>query len=266
MISRERLLEWETAAEAEMVGGKRTFVDVLLNWTPAVALIVGVIVYLSHRHAIYVALPILILWAIGKPVSAWLNRPPRPVQKHVTEQDERFLRHAALYIWRYYATFSNAEHNWLIPDNVQEEPPRMAARLSPTNLGFLFNARQVAVEFGYLTTSEFVQLNLRTLETVDRLPKDHGHIYNWYDTRTLEADRPRFVSTVDNGNLAASLITLKGGCLDLLKKPLLSQSLLDGYADHLCVLAELDVISRKVARSFERKQDADWLEHLLAAD
>jgi cyclic beta-1,2-glucan synthetase len=265
MISRQRLLQWETAAEAEMATGKRTFVDVLLNWTPAVALIVGVIVYLSHRNALPEALPILFLWAISKPVSAWLNRPPRPAQKTVTAQDKRFLRRAALYIWRYYATFSNAEHNWLIPDNVQEEPARVAARLSPTNLGFLFNARQAAVEFGYLTTPEFVQQNLRTLETVARLPKDHGHLYNWYDTRTLEADRPRFVSTVDSGNLAASFITLKGGCLDLLERPLLSPALLDGYSDYLCALADIGVISRKVARSFEKPSDDHWLDRLLSS-
>lgn len=265
MVSRQRLLEWETAAEAEMANGKRTFVDVLLNWTPAVALIVGAIVYVSHRRATYDALPILLLWAFSKPVSAWLNRPPRPAQKTVTVQDQRFLRRAALYIWRYYATFSNAEHNWLIPDNVQEEPARVAARLSPTNLGFLFNARQAAVEFGYLTTPEFVQQNIRTLETVARLPKDHGHLYNWYDTRTLEADRPRFVSTVDSGNLAASLITLKGGCLDLLRRPLLSPALLDGYADYLCALADMEVISQKVARSFEKPNDNHWLDRLLSS-
>ena len=265
LVSRERLLEWETAAEAELGNGKRTFVDVLLNWTPAVALIVGAIVYLSHRHSLYDALPILLMWAISKPVSLWLNRPPRPVHKSVTLQDQRFLRRAALHIWRYYATFSNADHNWLIPDNVQEEPPRVAARLSPTNLGFLFNTRQVAVELGYLTTPEFVQQNVRTLETVERLPKDHGHIYNWYDTRTLEADRPRFVSTVDSGNLAASLITLKGGCLDLLQRPLLSPALLDGYADHICALADLELLSHKLARSYERPNDLHWLDRLLSS-
>ncbi len=265
LVSRQRLLEWETAAEAEMVTGKRTFVDVLLNWTPAVALIIGVIVYVSHRHAMYEALPILLLWAFSKPVSAWLNRPPRPAQRSITAQDQRFLRRAALYIWRYYSTFSTAEHNWLIPDNVQEEPARIAARLSPTNLGFLLNARQAAVEFGYLTTPEFAQQSLRTLETMARLPKDHGHLYNWYDTRTLEADRPRFVSTVDSGNLAASLITLKGGCLDLLSRPLLTPALLDGYADYLCALADLNGVSQKVARSFEKASDAHWLDRLLSS-
>ncbi|MGC2112527.1 MAG: glucoamylase family protein [Candidatus Korobacteraceae bacterium] len=267
MVSRQRLLQWETAAQAE-THGKRTFVDALLNWTPAVAAAVGALAYFTHRHAvsaIYSALPILLLWAFSKPVSFWLNRPPRPLHKNVTLGDQRFLRRAALYIWRYFATFSNEEHNWLIPDNVQEEPPRVAARLSPTNLGFLFNARQVACELGYLTVPEFAELNLRTMSTVARLPKEHGHLYNWYDTRTLAPDRPRFISTVDSGNLAASLLTLKGGCLEMLQQPLLSPTLLHGYADYVCALAELKVVSRKTARALEKPSDIDWLERLLTS-
>jgi hypothetical protein len=265
MVSRQRLLEWETAAEAELVTSKRTFVDVLLNWTPAVALIVGVIVYFARHRAFAEALPILFLWAISKPVSLWLNRPPRQLHKNVTEQDQRFLRRAAMYIWRYYAEFTTAEHNWLIPDNVQEEPARIAARLSPTNLGFLFNARQVACEFGYLTVTDFVRQTLRTLETVARLPMEHGHLYNWYDTRTLVPDRPRFISTVDSGNLLASLVTLKGGCQDLLTRPLLNPALVDGYADYLCALAERKVISKKIAQSFEKQNDDHWLNRLLSS-
>ncbi|MGA7459302.1 MAG: glucoamylase family protein, partial [Candidatus Korobacteraceae bacterium] len=265
LISRQRLLQWETAAEAELVTSKLTFVDVLLNWTPAVALVVGVIVHYSHRHALPEALPILILWAISKPVSVWLNRPPRPLHRNITVQDQRFLRRAAMHIWRYYAEYSTAEHNWLIPDNVQEEPARIAARLSPTNLGFLFNARQVACEFGYLTVPEFVRQTLRTLDTVARLPKDHGHLYNWYDTRTLVPDKPRFISTVDSGNLLASLITLKGGCQDLLSRPLLNPALLDGYADFLCALAEHNVISKKIPQSYEKQSEELWLDRLLSS-
>ena len=265
LISRQRLLQWETAAEAELVISKRTFVDVLLNWTPAVALVVGVIVHYSHRHALPDALPILFLWAIGKPVSLWLNRPPRPLHRNITVQDQRFLRRAAMHIWRYYSEYSTAEHNWLIPDNVQEEPARIAARLSPTNLGFLFNARQVACEFGYLTVPEFVEQTLHTLDTVAKLPKDHGHLYNWYDTRTLVPDKPRFISTVDSGNLLASLITLKGGCQDLLSRPLLNPALLDGYADFLCALAEHEVISKKIAQSFEKPSGEHWLDRLLSS-
>jgi hypothetical protein len=264
LVSRQRLLEWETAAQAELESGRRTFVDVLLNWTPLVALAVGVLVYLVRRPAIFDALPVLFLWAISKPVSLWLNRPPRPVHKDVSDGDRRLLRRTALYIWRFYATFSNAEHNWLVPDTVQEEPPRIAAQVSPTNLGFLLNARQVALEFGYLTVPQFVEHTARTLATVGRMTKHRGHLYNWYDTRTLEPMHPRFVSTVDSGNFAASLLTLKGGCQALLERPLLNRELLDGYADHMQELAELDVISRRAARGFENGASEPWLERLLS--
>ncbi len=77
-------------------------------------------------------------------------------QARASKKDELFLRRAALRTWRYFAEFSNEQHNWLIPDNVQEEPAAVVARVSPTNLGFLLNARQVACEFGYLTAPEFV--------------------------------------------------------------------------------------------------------------
>ena len=264
VVSRERLLEWETAAEAEMGLRKKTPVDILLNWTPAVALAVGALVYYARRPAIYAAVPILFLWALAKPVSVWLNRPPRPLRKAATPQDERFLRKAALHTWRYFAEFSNAEHNWLIPDNVQEQPQKIAARTSPTNLGFLLNARQVACEFGYITVPEFAQLTLQTMQTILRLPRQRGHLFNWYATRTLEPDRPRFISTVDNGNFVASLVTLEQGCLYLLRQPLLRPALLDGYADHLCALSELKLLSKRVAESYEAREDTPWLERMLA--
>ena len=50
-------------------------------------------------------------------------------------------------IWRYFRQFGGAEHNYLVPDNVREEHGLVeAARVSPTNLGLLLNARQVACE------------------------------------------------------------------------------------------------------------------------
>jgi hypothetical protein len=264
MVSGQRLLEWETAAEAEVEAGKRRFVDLLLNWTPVVALLVGAVVYLSHNHAVRIAWPILFLWAFSKPVSFWLNRPPRPLHQKVSATDRRFLRRVALHTWRYFATFSNQEHNWLVPDNVQEEPAKIAARISPTNLGFLLNAWQVACEFGYLTVPQFIEQTVRTMDTVARLPKERGHLYNWYSTRTLEPDIPRFISTVDSGNLAASLIALQGGCRTLLQQPLLKPALLEGYTDHLGALADLKIISRRTARSFEEQPEIPWLDRLLS--
>ena len=153
----------------------------------------------------------------------WLNLPTRAMRAETSDKDEMFLARTALRTWRYFAEFSTEEHHWPIPDNVQVEPAVVAGRMSPTNLGFLLNARQVACEFGFLTVPEFAEQTLRTLGTMAQLQMSHGHLLNWYDTRTLEPLRPRFVSAVDSGNLVASLWTLRQGCLDLLQRPLLEQ-------------------------------------------
>jgi len=244
---------------------KRTPVDIYLDWMPVLALGLGVLVFFARHRAFYAALPILLLWACSKWISMWLNLPSHPTDNETSDKDELFLSGAALRTWRYFAEFSTAEHNWLIPDNVQEEPPAIAARISPTNLGFLLNARQVACEFGFLTVPEFAEQSLRTLATMAKLPKSHGHLFNWYDTRTLEPLKPRFASAVDSGNLVASLWTLQQGCLDLLHRPLLEPQLANGLADHLRILVERHAFSPKRFRIFQAQmKKKSWLHRLLA--
>jgi len=252
IITQRRLLEWETAAEAELAIKRHTPVDRYLNWTPVLGLLLAVLVGTSHRHALAPALPIILLWAGSKLISLWLNEPPRPARTEASAKDELFLRRSALRTWRYFAEFSTQEHNWLIPDNVQEDPDVIAARISPTNLGFLLNARQVACQFGYLTVPEFTYLTQRTLATVSKLPHYRGHLFNWYDTKTLCPLPPLFVSSVDSGNLVASLWTLKQGCLQQLHAPVRQPQLVNGFLDHLETLADLRVIRRKLVLALRR--------------
>lgn len=264
LVTRQRLLEWETAAEAEIGGAKRTPVDVYLNWMPLIAVVLGGVVYLVRHTSIYSALPILALWALSKPVSVWLNAPPRPSRTEASDKDKRFLRRAGIRTWRYFAEFSTEEHNWLIPDNLQEEPYRVAARVSPTNVGFLLNARQVACEFGYLTVPEFAELTANTLATIRKMPRERGHLYNWYETRALKPLPPLFVSSVDSGNLVASLWTLQQGCLSLIEQPVLRPDLAEGFVDHLRILADLRLFSQRLVERIERKSESkDWANSLL---
>jgi cyclic beta-1,2-glucan synthetase len=264
LVTGQRLLEWETAAEAETSGEKRTPVDTYLNWMPVLAVLLGVIIFRARRPALASAFPILVLWACSKLVSMWLNHPPQPARAEASEKDTLFLRHAALRTWRYFAEFSTAEHNWLVPDNVQEEPLQIAGRVSPTNAGFLLNARQVACEFGYLTVKEFAEATASTLATLKKMPRHRGHLYNWYDTRTLRPLPPLFVSTVDSGNLAASLWTLQQGCLQLLDLPLLRPQLAQGFLDHLRILAGFGMFSGRLLTRIENKSRTDdWARSLL---
>jgi hypothetical protein len=261
LVTRRRLLQWETAAESELAGHKRTPLDVYLDWTPALAFGLGLLLFVARRGAFVAALPILVLWACSKLVSVWLNLPPRAPRTELPEKDKIFLRKTALRTWRYFAEFSTAEHSWLIPDNVvQEHPLKIAARVSPTNLGLLLNARQTACRFGFVTVPEFVELTQRTLEVYSQLPHYRGHPFNWYDTRTLEPLRPRFVSSVDSGNLAASLWTLAQGTQEQLRIPILQPFLIDGVVDNLRILAEQRMLSRRAFSNLRRTlHSSDWL-------
>jgi len=258
LVTRERLLEWETAAEAEM-GKHRTPIDRYIDWMPFLSVGLGLMIWLTRPHSLWAAMPILVLWFSSQPFARWLNGSPIAAQAEVSGRDEWLLRKSALYIWRYFLEFSTQEHHWLIPDNVQDEPRKAAATVSPTNVGLLLNARQAANEFGYFTVPEMLDLTQKTLETLLRMPKHRGHLMNWYKTNTLEPAPPFFLSSVDNGNLVASLWTLRQGILDRLQQPLLPKTLAEGLLDHLKVLGELRGFSkRELRRAEEELRGEDW--------
>lgn len=265
-ITGERLLEWETAAQAELNSRSRTPMDRYLVLTPLVTLALAVLVYLvntHHHHALVVAAPILVSWAAAPLVALWLNAPPREQNRRLDSGEQEFLLGHALRIWRYFCQFGVDRHNYLIPDNVEEEGLFEAARVSPTNVGLLLNARQAACEFGFLTAPEFVELTNRSLVTIARLEKHRGHLYNWYDTQTLQplSDAP-FVSSVDSGNFVASLYTLRSGALALIQKPLFARNLLSGIRAHWRLMREERGKSVAFARLTPPHLDAsiaDWL-------
>jgi cyclic beta-1,2-glucan synthetase len=263
LVTRERLLEWETAAETEL-GERRTQIDRYIDWMPLLAAGLGLLIWFTRPHSLLAALPILALWAGSKGFVLWLNASPIESVPRITGGDEWMLHRSALYIWRFFAEFSNQEHNWLVPDNIEDKPRKVAASVSPTNAGLLLNARQVANELGYITVPELVELTQKTLGTIARLSKYRGHLMNWYETRTLEPKPPLFVSSVDSGNLVASLWTLHQGCLDVMRRPLASRTLAEGVLDHLRVLVELRSLPKRTLSRCEAEfQDEDWLTSVL---
>jgi len=260
-LTRRLLLQWETAAQAESGGQRRTTLDFYLAATPVLTVVMGALLWRIRPHALLFAMPILLLWAVSKPLSFWLDQPPRKPAHPTLDRDEIFLRGIALRTWRYFLEFSSEEHHWLIPDNFQE-PAKVAARVSPTNIGLLLNARQAAVRLGYLTLPELVDLTEQTLATVTKLDRYRGHLFNWYDTRSLEPLHPRFVSSVDSGNLVASLWTLRQGCLEQLRQPLAQSNLAEGFLDHLRLLGvSQPVLNRPTTKT--KSAELNWLRRLL---
>lgn len=264
-ITGQRLLEWETAAQAESTGGKTTPVDRYLQATPIVTIGIAVVVALVHRESLVVAAPLLVLWLFESTITAWLNHPPRDERQRLNGKQKEFLREMALRTWRFFYEYGGAKHNYLVPDNVEEHELFEAARVSPTNFGLLLNARQAAHTFGYLTVTEFVELCHHSLDTFDRMEKRNGHIYNWYDTRTLKPIAPRVVSSVDSGNLAASFYTLRSGAEEMLQQPLIDDRQWAGIRDQLALLATLDALPAELARAPEGDELRPWLDWCCSA-
>jgi len=269
-ITGERLLEWESAAQDELQSSARPHVDWYLAATPLVAMSLGVLILLfaAQHSAILCAAPVLLLWALATPITIWLNRAPRS-QNLIDRRDRDFLLVHALRIWRYFREFGVERHNFLIPDNVMEKGCQEAPRVSPTNIGLLLNARQVACELGFLTAPEYSALTASTLRTIERMEKFRGHLYNWYDTETLAPlDKSPFVSSVDSGNLVASFFTLHAGTRALANKPLLRTEIFSGLRAHLCLLRKVKHLPDGLARIKTPAPSAgaaEWIAWLMVA-
>src|SRR6059058_566919 len=242
ITSHRLLLEWETAADAHRRARSRQLQFILSRlWIPAACVLLFVGAASRGTAAMVAAAPFLLLGALFPMAVMVINRPAKSWRGGtLTSDDRRFLSAVARRTWRYFDDFVGPQTSWLPPDNIQETPTReIFMRTSPTNIGLSMLATVAANDFGYITIDDLVERNLRTLETLGRLERFEGHLFNWYDLSTLEPLRPRYVSAVDSGNLLASLWTFETSCNELAARPLLDESALRGIADTLSVLRQI---------------------------
>ncbi|MBL8500275.1 MAG: DUF3131 domain-containing protein, partial [Nitrosomonas sp.] len=203
----------------------------------------AVLLFLSLAHnqstGLLFCAPVLLGWLLSPVVGWWISKPLSSPMPRLTADQLVFLRTSARRTWRYFAQFAGPQDNWLPPDNVQEYPAKaIATRTSPTNIGMSLLADLAAYDFGYISAGEFLHRIQNTLETMEKLERYSGHFYNWYDTRTLKPLHPQYISSVDSGNLAGSLLTLQAGLIELKEHPILSANAFQGLQDTLSVLAE----------------------------
>jgi cyclic beta-1,2-glucan synthetase len=222
VITQRRLLEWETAAAtaaraAGLLARRGPWVFVAEMWAGPVAALVVLLGALPLRaSALPLALPFLVAWMASPVVAWWLSRPVVPRRLVLGTEDAAQLRRIARRTWHYFERYVTAEDHGLPPDNVQEAPePRIAHRTSPTNIGMGLLSTLAAHDLGYLGTDRLVERIDATLTTVEALERHRGHLLNWYDSESLVPLAPRYISTVDSGNLAGALMTLAAGLREL---------------------------------------------------
>src|SRR5688572_8107756 len=258
LVTRHRLLEWSPYEEqgAASRGLDASFRTMWMAPLTSVVALAGLA--LVGPAALFAALPILALWFSAPAIAWWLSRPLQRRETHLTTAQSLFLRRIARKTWAYFDTFVGEEDHWLPPDNFQEEPgPQIAHRTSPTNIGLMLLANLTAHDFGYVTAGSLVERTAATFRTMARLPRYRGHFYNWYDTRTLQPLPPRYVSSVDSGNLAGYLLTLRAGLAGLPDQPIVEVRVFDGLADTLAVFVDIAADSgREEARRLRTLLDS----------
>ncbi|HLA09122.1 MAG TPA: glucoamylase family protein [Pyrinomonadaceae bacterium] len=253
LVSRKKLLEWVTAADAERLArdSLSSFVRFML---PAEALVVGVVGSTLLLNPLFIPVMVFFVfaWAASPMIAYWISTRLVPKRELLDETDIRFARSVARRTWRFFEVFVGPDSNWLPPDNFQEDPlPIIAHRTSPTNIGLLSLATVSAHDLGYLGSLECVERHELTFATLGKLEKFHGHFFNWYDTQTLLPLHPQYISTVDNGNLAAHFIALRQACIEFPDTELFDERTLAGLAD--CMAAILDE-SQKLGKVRQRTE------------
>ncbi|WP_372012499.1 GH36-type glycosyl hydrolase domain-containing protein [Pseudoxanthomonas sp. 10H] len=239
LASRRHLLQWDPSSEVERsLGADRGAEWRAMAPAPLFALGVAVLLSTLRPAGLAVAAPVLLLWVLSPALMAWLGR-PEARRADLSATQRAFLGRLARRTWGFFETWVRAEDHWLPPDNIQEHPALVVARrTSPTNIGLSLLANLSAWDFGYLQMDGVMERTRRVFDTLEGLPRHRGHFYNWYDTETLRPLPPHYVSTVDSGNLAGHLLTLRQGLLALADAPVLAPHTFDGLADTLAVLEE----------------------------
>lgn len=236
-----RLLEWNPSNNERGGFSGYTLISTARKmWIAPVCAGSGcVALILVQPTSLPVAIPFLLLWCIAPVLAWWISLTLQSRQSALSSEQLLFLRGIARRTWAFFDGFVSQEDHWLPPDNVQAyRAVAVTHRTSPTNMGLALLANLSAYDFGYISGGSLITRSANTLHTMKALVRHRGHFFNWYDTLTLQALPPLYVSTVDSGNLAGHLLTLRGGLLAMSDQPVLVGRLFEGLSDTVRILSE----------------------------
>lgn len=241
-ISKRNLLEWQTAADVEASSGKKLKNYIQGMWIGSViAIVIGILAFYQSAAVGLVLLPSCVIWFVSPYIAYYISKDNVDSEIKLSIEDERILRRISRKTWAYFEDFVNNENNWLAPDNYQEDPNNgVAHRTSPTNIGMGLTSNLCAHDLGYIDLLETVDRIDRIMTSMESLARLKGHFYNWYDTKTKEPLFPRYVSTVDSGNLVGYLWLTAESLEEYINEPITEKRYFNGLRDTL-LLAEEEI-------------------------
>ena len=222
-ISKKNLLHWNTAeaVDASIVNTRKGyFLTMWSSLLPALAL--AVLLFTGNPGPAGLILTAIVIadWGAAFEIAYRISQPENRLHPRNPAQDRELLLDTARRTWLFFKELSTKENNWLCPDHYQiSMAEKVSDKTSPTNIGLQFLAILSARDFGFETLSATVETVENLMGTVQKMLKWKGHLYNWYDIKTLEVLSPAYVSTVDSGNFLGHLVALKNGLFEQIDKP-----------------------------------------------
>ncbi len=210
LITRKHLLEWEPAERAEK-RSKNERRDYLRLFSPVMAIIVVAALaaaYIDPSSLLFSA-PLLALWLISPWIAESVSQPTKVAAEPASPSEKRYLSNVAYDTWIFFRDYLTPEYHYLMPDNLQIVPNVVVAeRTSPTNISLSMLSALSAYDLGFAPWSKALTSIAQITDTMNSMEKYRGHLFNWYAIRTLAPLSPRYISTVDSGNLLGHLYTL----------------------------------------------------------
>lgn len=234
-ITKKNLLEWVTSDDVEK-SQKNDLRSYLKSMKASLLLspIIFLLALVFKPEGVLLSLLFFLGWESGPFIAYWISKDYKGATPKISEKNRHELGRIARKTWSYFEELTDAKTHYLTPDNYQVDPPRCVAhRTSPTNIGLGLLAILSARDFGFIGTCEMMILIEKTITTMEGLNKWNGHLYNWYDTKTLKPLQPVYISTVDSGNLLCYLTTLREGLKSYLNSPIVDVQFSNGIRDTL---------------------------------
>ena len=250
VFSKRKMLEWQTQENVDKKI-QNNLSEYLIKMLPTILFsILLIIISALINNIVMIAIGVLWLFAPLTMYIAGKDKKEKP--RNISNEDKKMLDKIARDEYRYFEEYFKEQYNYLIPDNVQTTKNEIVAkRTSPTNIGLQLMAFQSARDLGFISLDELVSKIEKTINSIMKLDKWHGHLYNWYNIEDLSCLAPKYISTVDSGNLVGFYITLMESLKEVLNKPILDEK-------------NINEIKKIIQRSgYDKKIEFETLDQLI---
>jgi cyclic beta-1,2-glucan synthetase len=234
-ITKRNMLEWVTSSDLDHSQSNSLMSYIKsMGFSALIGVGITALGIYFRPESMIISITLMFVWGFSPIIAYLISKDDVSKLKRLEAHELLQLRVIGRKTWRYFEEFSDLKNNFLAPDNYQQDPYiGVAHKTSPTNIGLGLMASLSAKDMGYIGLIELKDQISRTMTTIEVLESWNGHLYNWYDTVTLQPLTPKYVSTVDSGNLVCYLIALVEGLKQIYDLPVWDETLIKGLNDTL---------------------------------